>query len=281
MGFSVFQYGTRPSVETILADPVIRQVLYSLHTEHLFLSLGQIQHYLRVLAPSGTPDRLLSREKVIAVFDQLVDADYLGREHALLPDITITKGIFGKSFAAPTPEDLTTLVEAGRSRVPSLDSHRNRNLYYSTDSLSEVLRSFGYTVVDWSASENRQFQLGSRPRQFEWVLAEHRELEQFAEHSQYDIACTLLTAQYNLNEIRFMDRYRAEIASGARTLVAHKPPTPAFLDGMFIGPDYESTALYFLRPLPPYQLRAQIDEYSAHAFDIAMKQNRLVRCVWM
>src|SRR5262245_47689987 len=121
MGVSVFQPGLQHSVETSLADETVQRLLVSLLSEHLFLAAGQVQHFLRILAPTGTPVECLSRENVQDILEPLIHAGYLGKARALLPSPTIGDTPVYSQDRYGYPPAMKEFADLARARVPPLN----------------------------------------------------------------------------------------------------------------------------------------------------------------
>ncbi len=259
MGFSVFDHGISPSVDQTLADPYFQQLLFSLLTEHLFLTAGQARQYLLQAAPPDTSPELVREDYVRKILDRLVRAGYLVAATALLPPVTIgvePVAILRSHFAvAPTPEEIRPYARPAFERVPGLDLHKPRRLYCAAEPLRPVLRGFGHTVPEWIA--NRFWP--TREAVFQIVYDAHLEVLARPGHSAHEIACTQLTAYYNVNHLRFTERFRAAVAGGQRGYAVNVHLTTRDPDARLDDAEFGRIAVYFARPVPAQALSAQME----------------------
>jgi hypothetical protein len=283
-----------PSVEEILADPAWLRLLFALTAKHLFLTAGQAQHLRRQTASPDTPQLLLSSKHTRFVLDRLTKAEFLGAASALLPPVTIRDTpvfIHRYLFGDPntfTQDEAKRICETANARLPPISQHAQRKLYFARQSLCPVLREAGYTVAPWRTAWDGR----AREETVQNILGWHNAVEIRSECSPSEIACTPVTAQYNLNELRFFDRYCATDALGGCKFSANGRPTQHHADGSLDEPSvnlvrlnsqnvigleslverdetditakkYDDVAadrigLFFLRPLLPHQLIEQV-----------------------
>lgn len=263
MGFSVFREGSCPTVEETLADNTFRRLLFSLLTEHMFLSAGQARRYLLLSAPTGTSCRLVTNDNVRSILDQLVDAEYLGCRSALVPPFTIADQpiIFREggyhNCQRLSPAEAKNCAELARRRVPPLDRHETKKLYFARGTLGPYFRALGYSVDYWNESDWRR----GKDELFGKVFGEHHEVEERHGVTPYEIACTDLTAQYNLNQVRFLNRVHPANSANMCGFHFHASVNPQRLDAELTNTELGWIGLYFLRPWQAHQFIEQIDEY--------------------
>ena len=258
MGFSVFQHGASPSVDQTIADRYFQELLFSLLTEHLFLTAGQARQYLLEAAPPGASPELVREEYVRKILDRLVRASYLVSATALLPPVTIgvepITGLLHRFAVAPTPDEIRPYARPAFERVPGLDRHKPRRLYCAAEPLRPVLRDVGHTVPAWNASRHWP----SREGVFRIIYDAHLEVLARPGHSAHEIACTQLTACYNVNHLRFTERFRAAVAGGRRGFTVNVHLGAQEPDAHVEDAEYGRVAVYFARPIPAQALCVQM-----------------------
>ncbi|MBA4067820.1 MAG: hypothetical protein C0501_29800 [Isosphaera sp.] len=258
-----------------LADPAWQRVLFALFAEHLFLSAGQAEHLRRRTAPSDTPAELVRGAHTRFVLNSLVDAGLLGSAPAFLPKATIGASpiLVRRQFDDEGPPDdrvVARLVAAADGRLEPLNRHAERTLYFAKDGLGPVLRAAGFRVWYWKCDEDWRAREGAVRTLLDW----HQEVATRKGSSPREIACTLLAAHYNINQLRLAEAFPEPLPQAKCEFSARWSPGRAGPQARFDGPTFGLTNLFFLRPLPAREIIEQIAIH--HGMD-----GMFMKCWWM
>lgn len=240
----------------VLADPAWQRVLFALLADHLFLTAGQAEHLRRRTAPLGASAELMSGSQTRSVLNSLAAAGFLGSAHAFLPKTTIGQRPL---FVLRRPEgdlpDVSRCIAAATERLEPLHRHADRKLFFAKDAVCPILRAAGFHVPFWKSDEAWH----AREKAFRTIHDRHQEVTARTDATPREIACTLLTAHYNLNQVRLADTFPEPppLAKGkfsAYGNLALKGP-----EADLSGSTFEKTGLFFLRPLRTHEMREQIE----------------------
>jgi hypothetical protein len=94
-------------------------------------------------------------------------------------------------------------------------------------------------------------------------------------HSSQELSCSSLTAQYNLNQLRFIGPFHSDIDHGSTRFRANTFWRLNAPDVWICDYDLAEVGVFFARPLSPLQLREQVQHFSAYG------ERHLLNGVWM
>lgn len=279
MGFPAFQIGVTHSLETSLADEAVRTLLVSLLTEHVFLAAGQVQRFFRSKVPEKTEPSCLEAGNIKRILEPLVDAGLLGREDALLPPPTIgCTPLWVQDRNEHNRPSTRQVIEAAHARVPPLNQHSKRNLYFAKESARVALRAISLDVPDMRSDWELHLPGSGYPPSTEANFAIERHREAIGLNgTPIEIARTRLTALFNLNELRFMERFRPTTEGGANILnVGRFHDRWSFPDGTLRGEEFPGLGIFFLPPISLDQFAGQVGRFQSLPLSHGLRQ-----CWWL
>jgi hypothetical protein len=160
--------------------------------------------------------------------------------------------------------DISHYVSLAKRRLPSIKTHRETRLYFTTPKAANLVCGRGRYAGPWFQSASGKLDYGNRA---EVLIEAHRVVENIPESSPQDIACTQLTALYNLNQFMLGGCFQPKIAAGEwsyKSLAMLEITKGGFEISV---KDRGKVSLFFLRPLLPDELKALIGTWGSSSFD--------------
>jgi hypothetical protein len=260
---------------SFLADPAWQRVLFALLADHLFLTTGQADHLRGRIAPPDTLAHPVRRNHTRYVLNSLVDAGLLGCAQAFLPKTTIgSRPIFVRrqfdDEGPPNEREVARLIAASDDRLEPISRHAERRLYFAKEALCPILRAAGFKVRGWRCDEDWH----AREAAVRTILTWHQEVALRKDPSPREVACTLLTAHYNLNQLRLLDTLPEPPPLAQSEFSAHGDLTRKGPEAKLDGPTFGLVHLFFLRPLAGRKIIEQIQVH--HGMN-----GLFMNCWWM
>jgi hypothetical protein len=270
MCFSVFHPSANHSVESLLSDSLVQQLLVSLFTEHLILTAGQAERFWRKRVPT---DPELNPKAVKRVLRPLCAAGLVGSEKVILPPVTV-RPIPTRAVAWYTDEPpMEWAADAARDRTPDASNYLARTIYFANEPLWPALQSVAREMCTVAAGmrDSSSYRIVES-----WLLffSHYAACSRRGDRS-IESACSTLTAQYNLNELQFLSGFPPPLDSVQWKCMANRNPNSP-LDATIHVAGLGELGVYFLRPLTARELTAQ-----AVAFHDFAKTHDVLTCWWL